>query len=111
MRIWDVSPSLLCRQHLLGEHRELHAVWNILTLGKKGYSTHPETKRWEGKLKALYNRHQDLVDEMQKRGYNHHTDLDTQLATGNSIQDVFLLTLDEQKNHLREKGCGCPYTG
>lgn len=22
MRIWDVDPRLLCRQHLLGEHRE-----------------------------------------------------------------------------------------
>ena len=24
MRIWDVDPALLCRSHLLGEHRELH---------------------------------------------------------------------------------------
>ncbi len=31
MRIWDIPPKLLCRNHLLGEHRELHAIWSILT--------------------------------------------------------------------------------
>jgi hypothetical protein len=25
MRIWDIEPRKLCRNHLLGEHRELHA--------------------------------------------------------------------------------------
>lgn len=35
MRIWDLSPKRLCRNHLLGEHRELHAIW---AGGKKGYS-------------------------------------------------------------------------
>ena len=51
MRIWDVPVGCLCRMHLLGEHRELHAVWNIITLGKRGYSTHPETKRWIGEAR------------------------------------------------------------
>lgn len=46
MRIWDVAPARLCRAHMLGEHREPHGVWNILTLGKTGYSAHPETVRW-----------------------------------------------------------------
>ena len=109
MRIWDVPPSCLCRQHLLGEHRELHAVWNILTLGKKGYASHPETRRWEGKLKALFNRHRALVEEMGRRGYNHRTPLDSNLATGKATQDVFLLTRDEQLEHLHLKGCGCPH--
>jgi hypothetical protein len=47
MRIWDIPPRALCRQHLLGEHRELHAVWAVLTQGKSGYSRHPETLRWK----------------------------------------------------------------
>jgi len=50
MRIWDIAPEKLCRNHLLGEHRELHAVWAILTKDKKGYSRHPEVLRWKGKL-------------------------------------------------------------
>ena len=64
MRIWDIDPRLLCAQHLLGEHRELHGLWNILTLDKQGYRRHPETRRWEGKLGALFARHARLVREM-----------------------------------------------
>ena len=29
MRVWDISTEKLCKNHLLGEHRELHAIWNI----------------------------------------------------------------------------------
>ena len=68
MRIWDISPSKLCKNHLLGEHRELHAMWAVITEHKKGYSLHPETLRWNGKLKAMYQRHEKLVDEMKKIG-------------------------------------------
>jgi hypothetical protein len=107
MRIWDIEPHKLCRQHLLGEHRELHALWTVLTQHKKGYSKHPETLRWEGKLKALYKRHEILVLEMDKRGYNHHTDLDILLAQGSSKQDVFINTVSEQKQILKKKGCNC----
>jgi hypothetical protein len=92
---------------LLGEHRELHALWTVLTQHKKGYSKHPETLRWEGKLKALYKRHEILVLEMDKRGYNHHTDLDILLAQGSSKQDVFINTVFEQKQILKKKGCNC----
>ena len=67
MRIWDLEPACLCRSHLLGEHRELHAVWSILTQDKRGYRAHPETRRWEGKLAALYRRHEALVAEMTQR--------------------------------------------
>lgn len=76
MRIWDISPAKLCKNHLLGEHRELHAIWAIITENKKGYSKHPETIRWVGKLGALYFRHEQLVKEMKDRGYNHHSPLD-----------------------------------
>src|SRR5690242_5548948 len=107
MRIWDVSPSILCRQHLLGEHRELHALWKILTENKKGYRNHPETKRWEGKLKALYLRHENLVEEMKLRGYNHHTPLDVKLAVGKAHQDEFLHSVEEQQKILHDKPCLC----
>src|SRR5579872_4752009 len=73
MRIWDLPCRILCRQHLLGEHRELHAIWNVLTKGKKGYRRHPETLRWQGKLKALYKRHEEQVRELRARGYEHRS--------------------------------------
>jgi hypothetical protein len=107
MRIWDISPSLLCRQHLLGEHRELHAVWSVITKKKKGYSKHPETIRWIGKLKALYIRHKALVIEMKKRGYTHRSNLSAQLAIGKGKQDVFINTINEQIEILKKKNCPC----
>jgi len=107
MRVWDVSPKKLCRKHLLGEHRELHALWIILTEGRKGYSKHPETLRWVGKLAALYRRHEDLVREMERRGYNHKSPLDKNKATGSSVQNAQVHTLEEQQTILREKQCDC----
>ncbi|MDD4606849.1 MAG: pyrimidine dimer DNA glycosylase/endonuclease V [Patescibacteria group bacterium] len=107
MRIWDISPKKLCRQHLLGEHRELHAIWSIINNKKIGYSQHPETKRWEGKLKALYLRHAELVKEIENRGYKHYSFLDKKLAKGKSIQDKKIDSLTKQKNILKNKPCPC----
>jgi hypothetical protein len=107
MRIWDVDPALLCRRHLLGEHRELHGLWNILVHGKMGYSAHPETRRWKGKLAALHRRHEMLVDEMRRRGYQHASPLPRELATGSAAQDVLITPLDEQLVLLRSKPCEC----
>jgi len=107
MRIWDISPKKLCREHLLGEHRELHAIWTILTQGKTGYSHHPETLRWRGKLWALYLRHDLLVDEMTCRGYNHHSVLDKNLASGSKTQNEFVDSPANQIKILRRKNCSC----
>ena len=107
MRIWDVPPSLLCRQHLLGEHRELHGLWRILTEDRKGYAHHPETRRWRGKLAALYRRHEALVEEMARRGYRHTSPLDQRQATGSAVQHEYVDSLDAQFAILRSKGCDC----
>jgi hypothetical protein len=103
MRIWDVPPRELCRSHLLGEHRELHSLWSILTKHMSGFAHHPETLRWQGKLRALYHRHEQLVAEMHRRGYEHHTPLDIREATGSAVQDKLLQSLEEQKRILWRK--------
>lgn len=107
MRVWDVPPKILCRNHLLGEHRELHAIWTILTQGKTGYSHHPETLRWIGKLRALYLRHDLLVVEMIRRGYNHHSMLDKNLASGSKTQTDYVDSYENQIKILRHKHCSC----
>lgn len=107
MRIWDIPPEKLCRNHLLGEHTELHAMWNILTHGKKAYANHPETKRWKGKLKALFRVHEAIVHEMLARGYNHKSPLDKMFAKGRSVQTSFVDPVERQIEILRQKGCGC----
>lgn len=107
MRIWDIPTTHLCRQHLLGEHRELHALWTILTQAKTGYRKHPETIRWKGKLAALYRRHEEEVAEMEQRGYRHASPLDPVLATGIDVQTDYVDTPEQQIVLLRLKGCDC----
>jgi hypothetical protein len=75
VRIWDVAAGYLNRQSLLGEHRELHGLHNIVTLGRKGYSRHPETRRWVDRTAALARRHAMLAAEMRLRGYVDRTPL------------------------------------
>ena len=108
MRIWDVPVKDLCRKHLLGEHRELHGLWNILTLGKKGYRNHPETRRWIGRLCHLADRHQKQVMEMESRGWSHKSPLHD-LPTCNYDEPSLLLinSLDEQRELLSNKKCDC----
>lgn len=110
MRIWDVPPRQLCRQHLLGEHRELHGLWNILVVhgGTGGYSRHPETQRWVGKTRALFERHQQLVVEMERRGYHHRSPLDRSAASGRRTQSEFIDPPEEQQRLLAAKPCDCP---
>ncbi|PIT88014.1 MAG: pyrimidine dimer DNA glycosylase [Candidatus Magasanikbacteria bacterium CG10_big_fil_rev_8_21_14_0_10_36_32] len=108
MRIWDISPKCLCRKHLLGEHRELHAIWIILSQNKKGYSRHPETLRWQGKTKALFARHEALVAELIRRDYKHLSPLDKKFARGKKVQDVFLHSMRQQRKILKAKLCQCP---
>lgn len=109
MRIWDIHPKFLCNKHLVAEHRELHGLWNILTKHKMkgGYSHHPEIKRWVGKEKALYLRHELFIKEFKKRGFKHFSPLSKKLARGKSIQTVFINTKKEQRIILRNKNCKC----
>lgn len=107
MRIWDIDPELLCDRHLLGEHDEAHALWSIIVNGLKGWSNHPETKRWRGKLRALYLRHEKTSTEMEKRGFSHKSPLDERYATGQGLQDELLAPIEEQKRILSEKDQEC----
>lgn len=108
MRIWDLPVEVLCRQHLLGEHRELHAIWSILVNDKQGYRNHPETRRWEGKLPMLWLRHELQVKEMAARGYNHASPLSHHpTGTPRAFMVSPINTLEEQITLLRAKGCAC----
>lgn len=105
MRVWDVEPRKLCRKHLLGEHREIHALFTILHEDRSGYRNHPETLRWVGKLPALAARHDLVVAEMLRRGYNHHSPLPE--SEGEEMQDLLLISVEEQEALLVSKDCDC----
>jgi uncharacterized protein YbgA (DUF1722 family) len=102
VRIWDINPGYLNRQSLLGEHRELHAIVSIIKHHKKGYSSHPETRRWMGFGWALHQRHKLLAAEMSLRGYVDRTPvlLKTQF---NKWPEVFVDPPVTQLSILAEK--------
>ena len=72
IRMWMVKPKYLCRQHLLGEHKELHMLAGCLQKGKniRGYL--------DDELlfpQLMYQRHDALVAEMFRRCYKHESPL------------------------------------
>lgn len=109
MRIWDIHPGYLNRQSLLGEHRELHGLVSILVNRKKGYSQHPETLRWIGYGWALKHRHRELACEMNLRGYEDRSPINTRSNKGN-WPPIYIdkphiqLDLLKEKYRKKEKG-------
>ena len=72
MRMWMVDPSLLCRKHLLGEHLECHMFVGAIN---KGISIKGYMDRGLCEPDKLEIRHNQLANEMAKRGYNHKSEL------------------------------------
>jgi hypothetical protein len=70
--MWNVDPKLLCRNHLLGEHRELHALVGMINKGIRlgGYIDNGLIE-----VHTITERHKQLVFEMEQRGYNHKSPL------------------------------------
>jgi hypothetical protein len=82
MRMWMVNPRIMCRQHLLGEHVEIHMFIGTLDRKKsvKGYLQ-------KGLLEVhnLRSRHNELVEEMKRRGYRHHSEVEEKWKTVNML--------------------------
>ena len=95
MRMWMLSPKYLCRNHLLGEHKELHMLFGSLLKGRKisGYLR-------KGLLEPqnMNIRHNDLVIEMLRRGYQHKSPLlvDFKVPVGHVNRDISVSDLRER---------------
>lgn len=105
VKTFKVIPSYYNDRFYMGYYMlDLQAV---RTQGKKGWSHHPETQRWRGKLAALYARHEQQIAEMDIRGWNHKSPLDQTLATGSFTQDVKLFSIETELDHMQiKKGQG-----
>jgi len=66
MRMWMVPPRLMCKQHLLGEHGEIHKHRHNFV---KGHSI--EGRRGQIEPESMQTRHDELAEEMLRRGMNH----------------------------------------
>lgn len=90
MRMWMVNPALLCRQHLLGEHNELHMLAGTFLRGK---SVEGFVRQGLLEPAQLCPRHAALVCEMQARGYKHQSPL--------PAEDALLTALAGYPAHVR----------
>lgn len=105
MRMWLVDPKLMCKQHLLGEHVELHMLVGHLKRGKsiKGFLD-------KGLIepRSIWDRHTVLVEEMTRRGMNHKSALKiidvSHLPQGKVVdRDKSLTDLYSRCEHCRNR--------
>ena len=68
MRMWMIDPKLLCRKHLLGEHGEIHKFRHCF---EKKYKMAGRMGQIEPV--SMESRHDELAEEMKRRGYNHQS--------------------------------------
>ena len=66
------DPRTMCWLHLAGEHCECHMFAGTL---RKGISVKGYIERGELDPRLLQQRHDELVEEMLRRGWNHHSPL------------------------------------
>jgi len=71
MRMWQIDPKLLCRKHLLGEHNEIHKNKHNFEKHHSIYGRIFPIVLIEPQNMKL--RHDELVEEMIRRGYNHNS--------------------------------------
>ena len=103
MRQWMVNPKFMCRRHLLGEHVEHHMfVGTIL----KGISLTGYLKGGQLEPASLKSRHDELVEEMRSRGYNHKTPL--QPLPQDFEKEVYFSTIINREASLVELLRRCP---
>lgn len=70
--MWKVNPKKMCRQHLLGEHVEMHMFAGSIM---KGLSLGGYVKTGLVEVKSIQKRHDDLAKEMTRRGFVHKSPL------------------------------------
>jgi hypothetical protein len=68
MRMWLTNPKEMCRQHLLGEHVEMHMFVGTI---RKGMSVEGYVSGGLFEVDKILERHDELVIEMSRRGFHH----------------------------------------
>ena len=107
MRMWMVDPRIMCRQHLLGEWRELFTIVGSLRLHKKfdGYIQNDLLEP-----QSIFLRFRELQKEMISRGYTPRKTLgfwETNILIRNLPLDQRLHIVN-QDNSLKDLLNRCP---
>ena len=104
MRMWMVSPELLCQKHLIGEHGEIHKHRHNFE------KCHKITRRIfpivQIEPMQMEFRHNELVKEMKLRGLNHFSPY--QQPDVSYLNDSERLAKVDIKNSLKDLSNRCP---
>ncbi len=92
--MWNVDPKKMCRQHLLGEHVEMHMFAGTIN---RGISVRGYIEKNLFEPSTLEKRHDELVVEMESRGYNHKSPM-PEIKYSN-ISEFMDAVIDGQKAH------------
>lgn len=72
--MWNVSPRIMCTKHLLGEHVEMHMFVGCI---QKGISLDGYIRNNLVAPMEIERRHNELSEEMTRRGMKHSSPLKT----------------------------------
>lgn len=70
MRMWMINPKILCRQHLLGEHNEIHKFKHNFV---KRHNMQKRIDLEQIEPQSMKERHDELAREMTIRFYSHNS--------------------------------------
>jgi len=101
MRVWNIDPKLLCNQHLLGEHFEIHCFRGSIIKNKsiKGY-----IEKGFVEVHNLRKRHNKLAEEIINRGMNHKSEFEKCKHWEAGIIDI-----QENLKELKKRCGACNY--
>ncbi|MFW6129814.1 MAG: pyrimidine dimer DNA glycosylase/endonuclease V [Atribacterota bacterium] len=94
-RMWMVNPKILCKDHLLGEHKEIHQLLGSL---KKGHSIQGYLDKKIVEPQNIIQRHKEIVKEMENRDYNHNSELKEEDLK--AIEDAPECNVDKTKSEM-----------
>lgn len=78
-RMWGIKPELMCDDHLRGEHKEMHQIVGSIRKHPHGRAIvegHADKKQIDTTL--IQERHDELADELMRRGMEHNSPLSYQ---------------------------------
>lgn len=102
-RMWGIDPALLCEEHLLGEHVEMHQEVGTLENHPHGEAVvrgHAEAEQID--TAVIRARHDELAAEMVRRGMAHDSPLDYDDGLGLGGIDV-----EANRRELAERCDAC----
>ncbi|MDY6774172.1 MAG: pyrimidine dimer DNA glycosylase/endonuclease V [Candidatus Nanohaloarchaea archaeon] len=103
-RMWLVDPELLCDRHLLGEHNELHKLQGHIEKGNIAV-VRGHAEKGQVDTSKIEERHDELAEEMERRGFDHQSPLDyeDELEVGSIDVEENRKELEERCEECRER--------